>query len=174
MERGLSFRGNTRRSTRRWCGRPGRSCRATGDLAALLPDRLLDGHQPAGATPASFMSYGIAKARLQARTILRQGEIEGVVAPETAAHAAGTSALLPMLSLGVPGSTTAAVLLGGLLIWGMPAGTTAVRGTEGLRLGSHRQHVSRQRRGPDHRAHLRAAVCRDPAGAVQHHGRSSW
>ena len=34
------------------------------------------------------------------------GEIEGVVAPETAAHAAGTSALLPMISLGVPGSPT--------------------------------------------------------------------
>ena len=51
-----------------------------------------------------------------------KGEIEGVVAPETAAHAAGTSALLPMLSLGVPGSPTAAVLLGGLLIWGLQPG----------------------------------------------------
>jgi putative tricarboxylic transport membrane protein len=50
------------------------------------------------------------------------GEIEGVVAPETAAHAAGTSALLPMLALGVPGSPTAAVLLGGLLIWGLQPG----------------------------------------------------
>jgi putative tricarboxylic transport membrane protein len=45
-----------------------------------------------------------------------------VVAPETAAHAAGTSALLPMLALGVPGSPTAAVLLGGLLIWGLQPG----------------------------------------------------
>jgi putative tricarboxylic transport membrane protein len=45
-----------------------------------------------------------------------------VIAPETAAHAAGTSALLPMLSLGVPGSPTAAVLLGGLLIWGLQPG----------------------------------------------------
>jgi putative tricarboxylic transport membrane protein len=51
-----------------------------------------------------------------------RGEIEGVVAPETAAHAAGTAALLPMLSLGVPGSPTAAVLLGGLLIWGLQPG----------------------------------------------------
>jgi putative tricarboxylic transport membrane protein len=48
--------------------------------------------------------------------------VEGVVAPETAAHAAGTSALLPMLTLGVPGSPTAAVLLGGLLIWGLQPG----------------------------------------------------
>jgi putative tricarboxylic transport membrane protein len=50
------------------------------------------------------------------------GQIEGVVAPETAAHAAGTSALLPMLTLGVPGSPTAAVLLGGLMIWGLQPG----------------------------------------------------
>jgi putative tricarboxylic transport membrane protein len=40
----------------------------------------------------------------------------------TAAHAAGTSALLPMLTLGIPGSPTAAVLLGGLLIWGLQPG----------------------------------------------------
>ena len=50
------------------------------------------------------------------------GELEGVVAPETAAHAAGTSALLPMLTLGIPGSPTAAVMLGGLLIWGLQPG----------------------------------------------------
>jgi putative tricarboxylic transport membrane protein len=50
------------------------------------------------------------------------GMVEGVVAPETAAHAAGTAALLPMLTLGVPGSPTAAVLLGGLLIWGLQPG----------------------------------------------------
>jgi len=42
--------------------------------------------------------------------------------PGTAAHAAGTSALLPMITLGVPGSPTAAVLLGGLLIWGLQPG----------------------------------------------------
>ena len=45
-----------------------------------------------------------------------------MIAPETAAHAAGTSALLPMLTLGIPGSPTAAVLLGGLLIWGLQPG----------------------------------------------------
>jgi putative tricarboxylic transport membrane protein len=45
-----------------------------------------------------------------------------VIAPETSAHAAGTSALLPMMALGVPGSPTAAVLLGGLLIWGLQPG----------------------------------------------------
>jgi putative tricarboxylic transport membrane protein len=80
------------------------------------------GVTPAGATPASFMSYGIAKRISKKGRNFGNGEIEGVVAPETAAHAAGTAALLPMLSLGVPGSPTAAVLLGGLLIWGLQPG----------------------------------------------------
>jgi len=80
------------------------------------------GITPAGATPASFMSYGIAKRVSKRGANFGKGEIEGVVAPETAAHAAGTSALLPMLALGVPGSPTAAVLLGGLLIWGLQPG----------------------------------------------------
>ena len=80
------------------------------------------GITPGGATPASFMSYGLAK-RFSARgEHFGTGEIEGVVAPETAAHAAGTSALLPMLTLGIPGSPTAAVLLGGLMIWGLQPG----------------------------------------------------
>ncbi|MGA8177249.1 MAG: tripartite tricarboxylate transporter permease [Pseudolabrys sp.] len=80
------------------------------------------GISPAGATPASFMSYGIAKRMSKRGHDFGKGEIEGVIAPETAAHAAGTSALLPMLALGVPGSPTAAVLLGGLLIWGLQPG----------------------------------------------------
>jgi putative tricarboxylic transport membrane protein len=80
------------------------------------------GISPAGATPASFMSYGIAKRVSRRGHNFGKGDIEGVIAPETAAHAAGTSALLPMLSLGVPGSPTAAVLLGGLLIWGLQPG----------------------------------------------------
>jgi putative tricarboxylic transport membrane protein len=80
------------------------------------------GITPAGATPASFMSYGIAKRSSKNGDKFGQGEIEGVIAPETAAHAAGTSALLPMLALGVPGSPTAAVLLGGLMIWGLQPG----------------------------------------------------
>jgi putative tricarboxylic transport membrane protein len=80
------------------------------------------GITPGGATPASFMSYGMAKRFSPNGARFGKGEIEGVVAPETAAHAAGTSALLPMLTLGIPGSPTAAVLLGGLLIWGLQPG----------------------------------------------------
>jgi putative tricarboxylic transport membrane protein len=77
---------------------------------------------PGGATPASFMSYGVARRFSPNGDKFGTGQLEGVVAPETAAHAAGTSALLPMLTLGVPGSPTAAVLLGGLLIWGLQPG----------------------------------------------------
>jgi len=80
------------------------------------------GITPGGATPASFMSYGMARRISRDPASFGKGRIEGVVAPETAAHAAGTSALLPMLTLGIPGSPTAAVLLGGLLIWGLQPG----------------------------------------------------
>ena len=82
----------------------------------------LMGIVPGGATPASFMSYGLAKKMSKNGDKFGTGVVEGVVAPETAAHAAGTSALLPMITLGVPGSPTAAVLLGGLLIWGLQPG----------------------------------------------------
>jgi putative tricarboxylic transport membrane protein len=80
------------------------------------------GITPGGATPASFMSYGAAKKFSKDGDRFGTGVLEGVVAPETAAHAAGTSALLPMITLGIPGSPTAAVLLGGLLIWGLQPG----------------------------------------------------
>jgi len=80
------------------------------------------GITPAGATPASFMSYGVARRLSRHGREFGQGRIEGVIAPETAAHAAGTSALLPMLTLGIPGSPTAAVLLGGLIMWGLQPG----------------------------------------------------
>ncbi|MEO8859591.1 MAG: tripartite tricarboxylate transporter permease [Burkholderiaceae bacterium] len=80
------------------------------------------GITPGGPTAASFMSYSVAKRMSKNGERFGQGEIEGVIAPETADHAAGTSALLPMLTLGIPGSATAAVMLGGLMIWGLQPG----------------------------------------------------
>jgi putative tricarboxylic transport membrane protein len=80
------------------------------------------GITPGGATPASFMSYGLARRASKNPQNYGKGEIDGVIAPETANNAAGTAALLPMLTLGIPGSPTAAVLLGGLLIWGLQPG----------------------------------------------------
>ncbi|MDQ7844677.1 MAG: tripartite tricarboxylate transporter permease [Armatimonadota bacterium] len=75
-----------------------------------------------GATPASFMSYGLAKQFSKHPERFGKGEVEGVVAPETAAHAAGIGALLPMITLGIPGSPTAAVMLAGFFIWGLNPG----------------------------------------------------
>jgi putative tricarboxylic transport membrane protein len=80
------------------------------------------GITPGGPTAASFMSYGLAKRLSRRKEAFGKGEPEGVVAPETADHAAGSSAILPMLALGVPGSATAAVMMGGLMIWGLNPG----------------------------------------------------
>ena len=68
------------------------------------------------------MSYGIAKRFARKGMRFGTGVPEGIVAPEAADHSAGTSALLPMLSLGIPGSATAAVMMGGLMIWGLNPG----------------------------------------------------
>ncbi len=80
------------------------------------------GITPGGAIAASFMGYNLAKRFARDKDSFGTGRVDGVLAPETAAHAAGTSALLPMLALGIPGSGTAAILLGGLLIWGLNPG----------------------------------------------------
>src|SRR5580692_5306163 len=80
------------------------------------------GITPGGAIAASFMGYNLAKRFSNDKESFGKGRIEGVFAPETAAHASGTAALLPMLALGIPGSGTAAILLGGLMVWGLNPG----------------------------------------------------
>jgi putative tricarboxylic transport membrane protein len=72
-----------------------------------------------GATPASFLGYGLAKQYSKSPERYGHGAIEGIIAPQAAANSAGTGALLPMVSLGIPGSPTAAVLLAGLYMWGL-------------------------------------------------------
>jgi putative tricarboxylic transport membrane protein len=123
MEEGLSFKGKSGRIDpavvlKTWAMMP--KYWLTQLRACLIGCWM--GITPGGATPASFMSYGMARRMSRNGDKFGTGEIEGVIAPETAAHAAGTSALLPMLTLGIPGSPTAAVLLGGLLIWGLQPG----------------------------------------------------
>jgi putative tricarboxylic transport membrane protein len=68
------------------------------------------------------MSYAFAKRFSRHPERFGKGELEGIVAPETAAHSAGVAAMLPMITLGIPGSPTAAVMLGGLIIWGLQPG----------------------------------------------------
>jgi putative tricarboxylic transport membrane protein len=123
MEEGLSFQGSNARINMKvvmetWAKLP--RYWMTSVRSCLIGCWM--GITPGGATPASFMSYGVAKRISPNGDKFGKGQMEGVIAPETAAHAAGTSALLPMLSLGIPGSPTAAVLLGGLLIWGLQPG----------------------------------------------------
>ncbi|QDA36990.1 tripartite tricarboxylate transporter permease (plasmid) [Paracoccus liaowanqingii] len=80
------------------------------------------GITPGGPTAASFMSYGVARQASRKGAPFGTGRPEGIVAPETADHSAGTCAMLPMLALGVPSSATAAVMMGGLMIWGLTPG----------------------------------------------------
>jgi TctA family transporter len=80
------------------------------------------GITPGGPTAASFMSYGIARQWSRRGKPFGTGRPEGIIAPETADHSAGTCAMLPMLALGVPSSATAAVMMGGLMIWGLTPG----------------------------------------------------
>ncbi len=76
----------------------------------------------AGATPASLMSYGLAKTFARDPDSFGKGNVSGVAAPEAANNAASTGSMLPMITLGIPGSPTTAILLGGMVIWGLRPG----------------------------------------------------
>ncbi len=76
----------------------------------------------AGATPGSLMAYGVAKAISKEPETFGKGNLSGVAAPESANNAASTGSMLPMLTLGIPGSPTTAILLGGMVIWGLEPG----------------------------------------------------
>ena len=76
----------------------------------------------AGATPASLMSYGLAKTFSKDPDSFGKGNVSGVAAPESANNAASTGSMLPMITLGIPGSPTTAILLGGMIIWGLRPG----------------------------------------------------
>jgi len=80
------------------------------------------GFKPGGATPASFMAYGFTKQSSANADEFGKGAPAGIIAPEAAAHAAGTSAAIPMITLGIPGSPTMAVIMGGLMIFGLQPG----------------------------------------------------
>src|SRR5574341_1876380 len=76
----------------------------------------------AGATIASFLSYAMEKKLSRHPDRFGTGAIEGVAAPESANNAAAGGAMVPLLTLGIPGSGTTAVLLGALLIHGLRPG----------------------------------------------------
>ncbi|MBL8671655.1 MAG: tripartite tricarboxylate transporter permease [Alphaproteobacteria bacterium] len=76
----------------------------------------------AGGTVAAFLAYNEAKRWSKAPDEFGRGSPEGVAAPEAANNVVTGTALVPLLSLGIPGSNSAAILLGGLLIHGLTPG----------------------------------------------------
>jgi putative tricarboxylic transport membrane protein len=76
----------------------------------------------AGSTIASFISYGVEKAVSRRADQFGTGVVEGVAAPEGANNSETGGALVPLLTLGIPGSGTTAVLLAALVLWGFKPG----------------------------------------------------
>jgi putative tricarboxylic transport membrane protein len=76
----------------------------------------------AGATLATFMSYGLEKQVSKYRHLIGKGAPEGVAAPEASNNAAANASFIPTLSLGIPGSGTTAVLLGAFVVFGLQPG----------------------------------------------------
>jgi len=76
----------------------------------------------AGPTIATFLSYSLEKKVSRHPEQFGKGAIEGVAGPESANNAASAGAMVPMLTLGIPGSATTAVMLGGLMMWGLRPG----------------------------------------------------
>ena len=80
---------------------------------------VLPGH---GATAASFLGYGLARQYAKNKEDFGKGEISGIMGPQCTADAAGVASLVPMITLGVPGSPTSAVIMAGLFVWGLQPG----------------------------------------------------
>ncbi|TMB61240.1 MAG: tripartite tricarboxylate transporter permease [Chloroflexi bacterium] len=80
---------------------------------------VLPGH---GATAASFLGYGLARQYAKNKQDFGKGEISGIMGPQATADAAGVASLVPMVTLGVPGSPTSAVIMAGLFVWGLQPG----------------------------------------------------
>src|SRR4029078_11023984 len=76
----------------------------------------------AGPTISTFLAYTLEKKVSKHPEEFGRGAIEGVAAPESANNSAATGAMVPMLTLGIPGSATTAIMLGGLMMWGLRPG----------------------------------------------------
>ena len=108
------------------------SCLSKKEMVGLLPQCIRTamlgefvGFLPgAGGTTSAFLAYMMERKINKNRANMggKEGTIEGVSASESANNAAAVGAFIPLLSLGIPGSATTAVLLGGLLAWGLKPG----------------------------------------------------
>ena len=75
-----------------------------------------------GASVATFLAYAAERRASKTPERFGTGAIEGVAAPEAANNAAATGAFIPMLALGIPGSSTTAILLAAMIMWGLQPG----------------------------------------------------
>lgn len=85
-----------------------------GFLVGVLPG--------AGATLASFFSYTLEKKISKNKDKFGKGAIEGVAGPESANNAAAGGAMIPLLTLGIPGSGTTAILMGAFIMYNIQPG----------------------------------------------------
>ena len=76
----------------------------------------------AGATIASLMSYSLEKSLSRTPEKFGKGAMAGLVGPESANNAASSGAMVPLLTLGIPGSAATAVLLAAFVLWGLTPG----------------------------------------------------
>jgi len=90
------------------------TCAGAGFLIGVLPG--------VGATAATMVCYAMVKRASRNRHEFGSGAIQGIAAPESANNAASYGAMIPLFALGIPGSATTAVLLGGLLMVGLQPG----------------------------------------------------
>jgi len=86
----------------------------TGTIVGIIPGE--------GATIAAFMSYNMAKAKSKVKHLFGKGNPEGIAAAEAGNNACVGGSLVPLLTLGVPGNTVSAALMGGLMIQGLIPG----------------------------------------------------
>ena len=86
----------------------------TGLLVGIVPG--------AGATVASFLSYGIESQYGKRRSLMGTGVPEGIVAPQAAATASVGGAIIPLVTMGIPGSGATAIILGAFLLHGLQPG----------------------------------------------------
>ena len=88
----------------------------------------------AGATIASFLAYGMERSIASAKDKLQFGKgiIKGLAAPESANNAACSGSFVPLLTLGIPGSGTTAIILGALISYGIQPGPTMYVDNPGL------------------------------------------
>ena len=76
----------------------------------------------AGSDIAAYMAYGMAKQRAKEGEMFGEGEIKGIAAPEAAKTGSVSGAMVPLLSLGIPGDSVTAVLIGAFILHGVQPG----------------------------------------------------